>query len=493
MNTLRGHPRHWSMQAQLIVIAVAITLVAWIAGVAVMARTAEREAASLHDRGLQQVARLLLGLASQELDEMGPDASIAVRIANTQGDTHEILGDDYRYQIWSGEGKLLLSNFGAPSAAAMARLGATGFSRLQMDGEEWRVFALHDVKAGKEIHVAERAALRHWSITRVDASLVALVVLSIVIVIAPALWLLRRQLRPLHDLAGALQQRSPFNLEAVRLRRVPAELAPVVSSVNALFARVSDAIQRERGFTAVAAHELRTPLATLRVLAESASETEDERERQLLLQDLKRSVDRCAHLQEQLLTLARLDVVEQAQMRAEFDLAGVIIDAQSDLLTEARRRQVTLAVRVDETVITAHRFGVQTLLRNLLSNGVRYTPHGGRVEISTRSEGSDAIIEVNDSGPGIPEADRGRVFERFERLQREQESGVGLGLSIVRAVADVHGAQVELDRSPLGGLRVIVRFKGRAVNGSTDSQDESSAFGEADGPAFGAAVSSATG
>lgn len=490
MKTLLGHPRHWSMQAQLIVIAIAIILLAWIAGVAVMARTAAREAAVLHDRELQQVARLLLGLAGQELDEMGPNSSVALRIANTQGDTHEILGEDYRYQIWSGEGHLLLSNFGLPSAAAMAKLGVTGFSQLQMDGEEWRVYALHDVQAAKEIHVAERVALRRWSLTKVDTSLFSLVVLSIVIVIVPALWLLRRQLRPLRELADVLRQRSPINLEAVRLRHVPAELAPVVSSVNALFGRVSEAIQRERGFTAVAAHELRTPLATLRVLAETAAGTEDQREREKLLQDLKRSVDRCAHLQEQLLTMARLDVIEQSQLNAEFDLAGVIIDAQADLLMEARRRHITLAARVDETTINAHRFGVQTLLRNLLSNSVRYTPQGGRVEISTRTEGSNAIIEVNDSGPGIPDADRVRVFERFERLNREQESGVGLGLSIVRAVADTHGAQVTLGQSTLGGLRVVVTFQGRAVSRPRGPEVESSAFGIADGGALAASTGS---
>lgn len=458
-----SHPKQWSMQAQLLCIAVGITLVAWFAGVAVMARTAEREAANLHDRELQQVARLLLGLAGHELDELGPDASLPMRIANVQGDTREILGDDYRYHIWSADGKLLLSNFGLPTTAAMAKLGVTGFTRVNMDGEDWRVFALHDAEAAKEIHVAERVALRQWSITTVDASLVCLVILSIVIVMAPALWLLRRLLRPLRDLAGALHQRSPFNLEPVRLRHVSAELIPVVASVNALFDRVSDTMQHERGFTAVAAHELRTPLATIRVLAETLAQTHDENERESLIQDLKRSVDRCAHLQEQLLTLARLDVVEKAKMNEEFDLAGVIIDAQADLLSEARRRHVTLAMRVDETVIAAHRFGVQTMLRNLISNAVRYTPHGGRVEITARTEGRDAIFEIDDSGPGIPESDQQRVFERFERLHREQESGVGLGLSIVRAVAESHGTIVTLGRSPLGGLRVLVNFEGRAV------------------------------
>jgi signal transduction histidine kinase len=449
-----------------------------------MARTADREASKLHDRELQQVARLLLGLAGQELDELGPEASLPMRIANVQSDTRDVLGDDYRYQIWSTQGQLLLSNFEGPSAASMARFGVTGFSKVRLDGEDWRVFAIHDAQAEKEIQVAERVALRQWYVTTVDASLLSAVVLSIVIVMAPALWLLRRLLRPLRDLADALRQRSLFNLKPVHLRYVFPELAPLVTSLNALFERVSHTMEREREFTAVAAHELRTPLATLGLLAETLIQTDEEKERLLLLQELKHSVDRCAHLQEQLLTLARLDVVRQGAMDTEFELAGVLIDAQADLLTEARRRHITLAATVDETVITAHRFGVQTMMRNLISNAVRYTPHWGRVEMSARTEGTDAIFEINDSGPGVSEPDRDKVFERFERLHQDKASGVGLGLSIVRAVAEVHGASVTLSSSYLGGLRVLVSFKGRAMTRPCAGQSGHDANERFDHPAL---------
>lgn len=473
MRDLLQAPGRWLLRLQLAVVAVVMTLLAWAAGVAVTAHVAEREAIELHDRELSHVAGLLLGLASQELDEMGPDATLGDRIANTQADTRQALGNDYRYQIWAADGRLLLSNFGTPHAAAMAQLGRMGYSDLQMDGESWRIYTMHDKPAGKEIQVAERNALRHWAVTRLDLPLALLIVISAFIVLGPTLWLLNRMLRPLGDLAGKLGARSSINLEPVALAHTPAELEPVVAAVNRLFQRVADAMDRERGFTALAAHEMRTPLATLRVLAQAMASCDDETQRRALVEDLVASVDRCTHLQEQLLTIARLDALDASQMNAETELAETVVDVQSELLPEARRREVALAVRVDGTTVRAHRFGLRTLMRNLAINAIRYTPAGGRVELSIATRGSDAVIEVNDSGPGIPLAERARVFERFVRLPGTHSSGVGLGLSIVRTVADAHGARVELGDSPLGGLRVVVTLVARAVAGWTDLAPES--------------------
>ncbi len=460
-----GLPRPWSMQAHLIAIACAIGLLAWVAGVAVVSQAAAREAQTLHDRELMQVARLLLGLSAHELEEIGPTAPIAARILVGQAESRDTLGDDFRYQVWSADGHLQLGNFGLPSAAAMAKLGASGYSWLQMDGDLWRVYALHAPQSRQEIQVAERAVLRQWSIGTLDKSLLWLVPASLLVVLLPGLWALRRLLRPVRDLAAALQLRSPAHLAPLDFESAPRELAPVVAAVNTLFRRLTVAMQRERDFTALAAHELRTPLATVRVLAEAAGSAGDEAGRSPASEDLTRAVDRCSHMLDQLLTLSRLDVMNPGDMNTQVDMTEVVMEALSDVLPQARLRKTKLVSHLDGSTITGDRFGVLTLLRNLLSNAVRYTPQDGRIEIVTSSEGDDVIVRVDDSGPGIPASERERVFERFERLHRNQDTGVGLGLSIVRTVIEAHGASVALQDSPLGGLRVVVTFVRRAVQG----------------------------
>jgi signal transduction histidine kinase len=391
------------MQTHLITIALAITLLAWVAGVAVTASMAQREAHSLHDREMKQVAGLLLGLSAHELAEIGSDAPIEARIHNGRYDNEETLREDYRYQVWSSEGRLQLTNFGMTSPAAMARLGETGFSWIEMDGDRWRVFSLHSAETRQEIQVAERALIRQWTVGALDWPTLWMVLGSLALVLAPALWLLRRLLRPVRTLAGALQLRSPTNLDQVHIEHVPLELAPVVSAVNVLFHRVSAAIRHERNFTALAAHELRTPLATLRLVAQAAGEARSDAERNQLLSELMHSADRCSRLQDQLLTLSRLDAVESGDMLAEVDMTELVMEAVADILPEARLRQNKLASKLDGSVLKGHRFGLLTLLRNLLSNAVRYTPQGGRIEIATFTKGASLFVQVDDSGPGIPE------------------------------------------------------------------------------------------
>lgn len=453
----------WSLQRQLVVMLVATLMLAWAGGVVLTAFTAREEAEKLHDREMKQVAWLLLGLSGHELVEIGADTPLDARIHNGREDTKETLGEDYRYQIWSNNGRLLLTNFGEPSASAMARLDQTGFIWLDMDGERWRVFTQISQDGTQVIQVAERASLRAWSSGIVSQSFLLAFVPSFLMILMLAIWLLRHLMQPLRELAGMLQQRSPANLDHVHLGREPAELAAVVAAINRLFGRVAEAIRREAGFTSLAAHELRTPLATLKVLADQARQTGDAGERDMVLSDLSVTIDRLAHLQEQLLTLSRLEVLGSNALSECVELTEVVDEAMADLRYEARQRHVKVVCHVDGSAILGHRYAVLTLARNIIGNAIRYAPVGGRVEISTLVRDGNAVLRVDDSGPGIPEAERMRAFDRFERLSQRHGAGVGLGLSIVRTVAQMHDALVTLGESQLGGLSVDCEFTGRLV------------------------------
>jgi signal transduction histidine kinase len=456
--------RRWSLQSLLVALAVLVTLIAWIAGGALVWRVAEHHSQALHDGQLRHMAHLLLGLSGHELIEIGADTPIAARIANGQADGKETLGEDYRYQLWTTEGRLLLTNFGLPSAAAMARLGRTGYSWLDMDGERWRIYSFVDAEAAQELQVAERAAVRSWLAGSLDATLLVLMAASLLLVLLPALLLLRLLLGPLRHLAQQLGMRSATNLTLLEVPGAPTELLPIVAASNGLFSRMADAIQRERSFTSLAAHELRTPLAALRLQAQVAAGTEDEAVRARNLSELVRSADRCAHLQEQLLTLARLDVAKPGDLNELINLTEVVMDAVAEVAADARRRHVRLATRSDGAALYGHAFGVRTLIRNLVSNAARHAPAQGRVEIHVEGQGVDVRVRVEDSGTGIPAELYARAFERFERLNAVPSDGVGLGLSIVRAVADAHGAEVTLGSSLLGGLAVVVLFHARRAS-----------------------------
>jgi signal transduction histidine kinase len=249
----------------------------------------------------------------------------------------------------------------------------------------------------------------------------------------------------------------------------PRELQPMLGALNRLLERTAARLSRERGFTAVAAHELRTPLAALRMQAQVASREADPERQSRQLGSLLASVDRCDHLLDQLLTLARLEHDDPALATTTLDLHKLFNELRTEMQPALERWGGTLVMEAEAPTLQARAFAVQTLLRNLIANAIAYGAPGGQVQVRSSREGAVTVLTVDDNGPGIPEADRERVFERYVRLDRRgpTSTGVGLGLSIVRAVAEEHGAQVQLQDSPLGGLRVRVSFPDKA--GPADS------------------------
>jgi signal transduction histidine kinase len=453
----------WSLQTALIVIVSLIVLLAWTAGGFAVSKYAQSHLDAIHDGEMRQVATLLQGLSEHELEELANVPVLADRIANGKVDTLTTLGDSYRYQVWSRDGMLLLGNFGGGAPAAMRKFGNPGFGWIQMDGDLWRVFSMPTLNGNQEIQLAERASLRQWVMSDVEFSVWVWIVASFVVVLCPSIWVLRMLLRPLRAFGEALSLRSPSDLRKIEPGRALAELQPLIGSVNSLLSKVADAFERERGFTSLVSHELRTPLAELRLLAQSACATNDATARDAALHELVTSADRCAHLQEQLLTLSRLEALAQSDSEGRIEAAEIVMDAVEHVLPSARRAGIKLSSQLDTSVFTGYRFGLLTLLNNLLGNAVRYTPSGGRVAVTVSSDGADVYIRVDDSGPGIPPQDRERCFERFQRLGKATGVGAGLGLSIVRLVAELHGAGIELTESPLGGLRVSLRLTGRRI------------------------------
>jgi two-component system OmpR family sensor kinase len=286
-----------------------------------------------------------------------------------------------------------------------------------------------------------------------------------VAVMAPLLmlvvgWVITRSLQPVARVRRQLSARDAADLSPVSEAGLPDEVRPLVQELNALFGRVGRAFATQRHFVADAAHELRSPLAALKLQAQALQRAPDAAGRELAAARISAGIDRATRLMEQLLSLAREEASAASGARAgPVRLADMARLALADAAPAAQSRRIDLGLQhADDAVVDGHPEALRMLLRNLIHNAVKYTPEGGRVDVGVHAQAAGgARLLVEDSGPGIDAAERERVFDRFYRVPGTESTGSGLGLAIVRAVAEQHGAQVALDASPrLGGLRVTL-------------------------------------
>ena len=270
-----------------------------------------------------------------------------------------------------------------------------------------------------------------------------------------------RSLKPVESLSKDIEQRSPEHLGPVDRPDIPREVAPLVTALNDLFARVVTASNAEKAFIADAAHQLRTPLTVLRTETELALLEEHPPQLEGLLRRLHIATTRAARLANQLLSQARAEHERHNSAIERFDLKQIATEAAEEWVARSMDAGVDLGFELETARLDGHGFLLREMLANLLDNAINYAGHGARVTIRTRTSTAApicAILEVEDNGPGIPEEDRERAFERFQR-GNAGGTGSGLGLSIVRDIAGHHNALAELLDGPGGvGLKVRVTF-----------------------------------
>jgi signal transduction histidine kinase len=240
---------------------------------------------------------------------------------------------------------------------------------------------------------------------------------------------------------------------------VPEEVQPLVGALNGLLKRLGSALENERQFTGNAAHELRTPLAALRVQAQVAQRALGDEQRRRALQQIIAGVGQSAHLVDQLLTLSRLDTQAAPPIEGEIRLLEVARRVAGDMELLLQERSVSLRVEGGEDAVArGDETCIGILLRNLIDNAVRYSPAGSQVGVTVRNAGLFNRVVVTDSGPGVPDGQETEMFRRFRRGVETKTPGSGLGLSIVRRIVELHGGSVHLENRKEGGLRCEVRL-----------------------------------
>lgn len=452
----------WSLGRRLTLIATFAMVSSLAFGGLAIYWAASLEEDQMLDARLEHLGSTVLAFVEEELDE--PDPSGAMKYHNVK--TRPTAALLYRYQVWSRDGSLLLRSYEASSQAPLMSLGKLGYDTVHYQGDEYRAFALPTKDQKYVIQVAENIDERWSQNGLMTAYYMGFLLVPLALVFGVTWLLLRRSMHSVDAMASQLRHRNPLDLTPMRLADPPQELQPVLASIDTLFARVGHALSAERRFTSVAAHELRTPLAGLRAQAQLASTARDPAELQDALQSLQIGVDRASHMLEQLLDLAHIEAqpADGGVPLQRVVVSDVYQHVMTDIGPRCARKQIGCGARFAAETIECHEFALYVLLRNLLANAVLYSPVGGKIEVRSEVRDDGVALIVDDSGPGIPAQDRERAFERFNRLGQTKTEGVGLGLSIVLSVVELHHARVQLLDSPLGGLRVQVLFKATASN-----------------------------
>ncbi len=428
-------------------IAIGVVGIEWVEGI---------EHEHMLDGRLEQLAGTILRFVPDQPQKTAAAAPPALSASNDAVKSKSI----YSYQVWLTKGGLLYQSPTASATQPLKDLSKFGFDSVTISGEMNRVYSVLSPDGAVVVQVAEPVRERADDIRLTFGFYLTTLLLPFGFSMAATWFLLRGSFRALDQLAQRLQQHQLLDVRPVANDQSPREFAPVIEAVNSLFHRTSQAFMMEQRFTSMAAHELRTPWAGIRAQAQIACNAQNHGEQQAALQSIIRGIDRASHVFDQLFDLTRVesmqkDIVASFQ-RVQLDM--IYREVMEDLGSKVAAKRISITAELHEGNIQGLDFAIYLLLRNLISNAVLYTPEGGQIMVSVERQDTHVILTVDDSGKGIPEEARGRAFERFNRLGQQGADGVGLGLSIVAQIVELHGAQIQLLDSPLGGLRVQVVF-----------------------------------
>jgi two-component system OmpR family sensor kinase len=372
-------------------------------------------------------------------------------------DSDDEPGEDlgmFMSQIWDKQGKLVY-----PSAdeAGPSMLPRDGFSTVNWGGKSWRIFRLRS--QGMTVQVAHSLASREAMLSRLAFKML-MPIATLLSLLGIFIWLVvGRALKPLEVIRNQVEARKSEDLSPLEYGPLPTELRSLVHALNGLLDRLGAVIASRRRFIDDAAHELRSPLAALKFQVQTARRTHDLEEHDKSLVRLEKGIDRASRLSEQLLTLARLDADTAAGTLTEVALDEIARQAVMEFSEVAKSRGIDLGLTECQPMkVMSLSDSLRVLVNNLTDNALHYTPAGGRVDISVREVNGRPILEVMDTGLGIPEELRSRVFDRFYRIPGTASPGSGLGLAIVKSIAKALRVTVSLGEGPEGGLLVRVSF-----------------------------------
>ncbi|WP_027781401.1 MULTISPECIES: ATP-binding protein [Burkholderia] len=446
-----------SIRRRVSLMAIGCVTVVWLVAVFGSFRHATREIGEWEDARLVEYASLLVDLSAADLDRLAhfpPDARVELARGDAKSGPDadgDRLPRDVLFEVRDAQGNVVASSLPADATGLPDPRGSTDVPEtIVIRDVQWRTHTLRAPESGRRVRVMEMSNTHSDLATGIARGIVQPLVIALP-VLALLLWvMIGRSLAPLKMLSTLIGARDARSLEPLGIATVPDEVRTLVDSIDRLLARLRQSIVRERAFTSDAAHELKTPLAAIKVQAQVAIATDDPAHKHLAMQRVVQGVDRSARLAEQLLLLARLDEYERIPARVL--VVRELVDAAVDRhLSKAADKAIDI-VRGDLSArtIDADPILIGILLDNLVDNAIKYGRPGGRIELGVHDDGSLQCIVVRDDGPGVAPGERERLGDRFYRGSGTPSPGSGLGLSIVIRIAQYFGGTVRFE-SGIGG------------------------------------------
>ena len=438
-----------SIKRRLLLTLIGLISLTWLTLFFLVHRDATHELEEIYDASLAQNARILFGLLQREISEGEVELIRHIELDNRLQHPYEL-----HIAFWARIGKTVIKSKDAPEFLTEL---PDGFSTYRVDNRQWRVFTLQDSENDLLIHTAQKLQAREELVAYLIRDTLSVMLLVLPLLAVLLWWGIRRSLEPLGRLMDEAGSMTPRTLHPFDISNTPDEIVPLVSALNQLLDRLEQAMENERRFTADAAHELRTPLAGLKIQLQVALRAEQPEQKQKAMRMALEGIDRITHLVNQLLTLARADREDASSLNFQsVDLARIAEEVIDSLQPSAERRSIHLALTRDgrQSRVQGDATMLRIALRNLLENAIHYTHSPGQAGIEISSQGERVRVLVRDSGEGIPAESVKRMFQRFRRGEQQVGSGSGLGLSIVSRVAEIHQAEVLVDSTAADGFAI---------------------------------------
>ncbi|MGJ7543093.1 sensor histidine kinase [Variovorax sp. LT1R16] len=446
-----------SLQRRMLVVLGATIALCWAVALVVLFTYVQYNQTSIWDDKLESIAtRVLLAIPSRSDLPKARVEGLKLR-SDALPKSEQLV-----FQIWVDRSRLSVGTPGAPATPLRPDF-AEGIATTVIDGERWRVYSVSDSTGRIYVQVGNLQRVVDGDLQ--SKALIALALNTVLLALVGGLmWFaVRRSLKPVTAMQATLREREKFDLTPVPMADLPSELRPLIASFNHLLDQLDKAVEGERRFIGDAAHELRTPLSALQAQAQVAIQATTAAEKNAALAKLMLVVERSVRLSEQMLDLARLNAGAIARHHVPVDLSELVLYVAREFEVHAKQQDRSIFLAIESGWIDCDIDEIGILLRNLVDNSLRHTPVGARIRIAcgTTSEGGlkQIFLEVADDGPGVPEAEREAIFQRFHRVVGTGSRGSGIGLSLVSSIVDLHRAVIQTGEGLDGrGFSVRILF-----------------------------------
>ena len=364
---------------------------------------------------------------------------------------------EFIVQVSTTDRKIL---FQSSSSTTLPYREATGFTLFDARGTTYKLYTL--LHGNQLIQVAQDRAARRSLARNLAIRTTIPITVMVALLLFMVWWVVTSSLAPVYRVQRQISTREADSLDEVDTIGLPNEVRPLVEELNLLLRRMRQAFDAQKNFVADAAHELRSPLSALKLQVEQLRRSHTEKDREVAVHRLGTGIDRATRLVEQLLVLARQQANADSNSSAKpIEINSLCLVAFNDVYPLAQQKHIDLGlIQTDECFVMGHEEAIRIMIRNILDNSVKYSPEYSKIDFKVTQKGRSVCIHIGDSGPGIPESDSERIMDRFYRIPGNPVSGSGLGLSIVKTIADLHSAKIEICKSDtLGGLAVSVTFQ----------------------------------